>query len=127
VKKKRKPTPEEKRLDRIRKVNQRIGYERARGELESHYWAESRAEIDRYRQQSGMPFDRHEELCRKSRMSGYETGVLVGTENARTELREFYEKRRREYMAAHSPLAEPILSPWEMFCATNTINARGDS
>jgi hypothetical protein len=74
-----------------------------------------------------MPFDQHEEICRKSRLSGYETGILVGTENARTELREFYEKRRREYEAMHSPLAEPILSPWELFTATNATSARGDS
>ena len=119
----------EQRLERIRKVNQRIGYRNAVAELEARYFSEARKEIECHRHQRGMPFEDHEIACRKSRMDGFETGVLVGTENTRAELREFYEKQRREYESARpSPLiADPILSAWEMICVTNATQARGDS
>ena len=133
MKKKRKLTAEEKKLNQIRSANRREGYWQAYYEWQKKFaekilvleqeFADAKRQLD---MKNGISFEEHESICRHSRAAGYETGVLVGTENARAELREFYEKRRREYEAMHSPLAEPILSPWELFDIKNAIPARGD-
>jgi len=134
MKKKRPITEVEKKLNQIRSANRREGYWQAYYEWQKKFadkilvlgqeFADAKRQLD---MKNGISFEEHESVCRHSRAEGYETGVLVGTENTRAELREFYEKQRRRYMAVQSPLAEPILSPWEMFSATNTTNARGNS
>lgn len=136
MKKKRKPTAAEKKLNQIRSANRREGYWKAYDEWQQkfaikiaaigHDFAEAKHKLDL---ENGISFEEHESLCRESRVAGYESGLLVGAENARAEIREFYEKQRREYEAAlPSPLiSNPVLSAWEVICATNSINTRGDS
>ncbi len=134
MRKKRPLTEAEKKLNQIRSANRREGYFKAYDELRVKF-ATKIVEIEqqlteekrRLEIEAGVSIEEHEALCRQSRASGYETGLLVGAEKARAELREFYEKQRREYMVAHSPFAEPILSPWELFDSKNAIPARGDS
>lgn len=131
MKKKRPLTEAEKKLNQIRSANRREGYWKAYYEQRDYFakklagleqqFAEEKRRLDR---EKGISIESHEARCRESRVSGYETGLLVGAEKARAELREFYEKQRREYMAAQST---PELSAWEIICASNATHARGDS
>ena len=128
MRKKRPLTEAEKKLNQIRSANRREGYFKAYDELQIKFATKIVAieqqfaeEKRRLEIEAGVSIEEHEALCRQSRVSGYETGLLVGAEKARAELREFYEKQRRAILAEQPP---PILSPWELLDAQN---ARGDS
>jgi hypothetical protein len=124
--KKKKLTPEQKKLNRIRGASHRKGFwrgfEHAEEEVTALY--ESRlAEADAIKRRGAVWSE--DALARQRseyRAAGYEAGIMVGRAQATLEVREHYERERRAMLAGS---AIPEFSAWEFICAS--VNHKGES